>query len=93
MDIALEADGHCIKRTVPIRDGKMDPTGVVYIGEGGYGAPQRDTKDLWYLESPGFVSRADHLMIFDYQVETVEYKTIGIDGSSIDQQTFNRRDR
>ena len=30
--LACEADGHCIKRTVPIRDGKEDPTGVIYIG-------------------------------------------------------------
>ena len=34
VDLALESDGHCIKRTVPIRNGKQD-NWVVYVGEGG----------------------------------------------------------
>ena len=41
IDIALESDGHCMKRTAPIRHGKKDPTGIVYVGEGGLGVGQR----------------------------------------------------
>jgi len=41
LDMACEADGHTIKRTPPIRNEKLDPTGVVYIGEGGLGVGQR----------------------------------------------------
>ena len=32
--LVCEGDGHVIKRTLPIRGGKPDDTGVVYIGEG-----------------------------------------------------------
>ena len=46
LDLVCEADGHNIKRTVPIRNGKRDPTGVVYIGEGGLGVPQRQPAGL-----------------------------------------------
>jgi len=41
VDLACEADGHDIKRTVPIRNGRQDASGVVYIGEGGLGVGQR----------------------------------------------------
>ena len=51
VDLVLESDCHCIKRTIPIRNDKPSPDGVVYLGEGGYGAPQRDP-DLsrWYFQ-------------------------------------------
>ena len=51
IDLACEADGHVIKRTAPIRDMKIDPAGVVYIGEGGLGVGQRTPKThRWYLQ-------------------------------------------
>ena len=37
LKLASECDGHVINRTVPIPGGKHDDTGVVYIGEGGFG--------------------------------------------------------
>ena len=33
LDLVVESDGHVIKRTVPIRNEKKDPTGIVYVGE------------------------------------------------------------
>ena len=39
------------KRTVPIRDGKKDPTGIVYVGEGGLGVGQRKPDgNRWYIK-------------------------------------------
>ncbi|MEX0775158.1 MAG: hypothetical protein WD042_05530, partial [Phycisphaeraceae bacterium] len=44
---------HGYKRTVPIRGNKLDEErGVIYIGDGGWGAPIREAKkadDFWWL--------------------------------------------
>jgi hypothetical protein len=93
IDLVLESDGHNIKRTVPIREEKMHPEGVVYLGEGGYGAPQRQPKDLWYLKSPGFASKGDHMMTLDVYPDRIDYKTVGIDDEVIDEQAFKARQR
>lgn len=46
---AFENHNHAFKRTHPIKAGQINPDGVVYIGDGGWGAPPRKTNDLWYL--------------------------------------------
>jgi len=84
VDLALESDGHCIKRTVPIRNGKMDPTGVTYIGEGGLGAPQYHPKnDRWYLKG-GLVDRGNHMMILDFQPSHIGIDVMLLNGSILD---------
>lgn len=83
--LACEADGHCIKRTVPIRNGKLDPTGVVYIGEGGLGVGQRPPKaDRWYVQSPGMVSKGHHFQLLSFTKNDLSIDVIGIDGNVID---------
>ena len=49
LPIAFEHHNHAFKRTVPIKGGAMDPTGVVYLGDGGWGAIPRRTQPHWYL--------------------------------------------
>ena len=89
VDLVLESDGHCVKRTVPIRNGKYDPTGVVYIGEGGLGAPQRDPKlDRWYLQPPGFASRGDHVQLLDFAPGGLRMRVLMSDGSIADDATI-----
>ena len=88
LDLVLESDGHCIKRTVPIRAEKQHPDGVVYLGEGGFGAPQRKTKELWYLEEPGFAGSADHLMVLRFSEKAIDYQTIDPEGKVLDQWQF-----
>jgi hypothetical protein len=39
--LALEHDQHTFKRTVPIRAGKADPTGITYLGDGAWGVEVR----------------------------------------------------
>ena len=93
VDLVLESDGHCIKRTMPIRDGKMHPEGVVYLGEGGFGAPQRTPKDKWYLKAPGFSSTGDHMMVLRVTQKEIQYTTVGLEGQIIDKKTFKARTR
>lgn len=50
---AFENHDHAYKRTWPLRDGKRDPTGVLYIGDGGWAVakprPTRNPSKTWFL--------------------------------------------
>ena len=62
IDLALESDGHILKRTLPIRNGKPDKSGIIYIGEGGLGVPQRVADSTrWYIQPPGFAMSAHNV--------------------------------
>ncbi|TVQ16121.1 MAG: metallophosphoesterase family protein [Bacteroidetes bacterium] len=61
VNLVIEAHDHAFKKTVPIRDNQRDDEhGVIYIGDGGWGAPIRQTKDPamhWWLDE---AFAADH---------------------------------
>jgi hypothetical protein len=94
VDFVLESDGHVLKRTVPIRDGQPNPNGVVYLGEGGLGVPQRtpDT-DRWYLQSPGMAKAAHHVQALRVTPDAVFYAAILENGEVADTHTFRPRRR
>lgn len=93
VDLACESDGHCIKRTVPIRNGKEDPTGVVYIGEGGLGVGQYQPKpERWYLQG-GYVSRGHHVMLLDVTSKSMKISTILLNGKVVDQTELKPRSK
>jgi acid phosphatase type 7 len=54
VDIVIEAHDHAYKKTVPIRNNMQDDeNGIIYLGDGGWGAPVRETKnaaDFWWLD-------------------------------------------
>ncbi len=85
LDLALESDGHVLKRTVPIRDGAPAEDGVVYIGEGGLGVPQRAPREnLWFVQSPGQSATAHHVWLLSVDGETLRAQAIGFDGAVLD---------
>lgn len=91
VDLACESDGHCIKRTVPIRDGKKDPTGVTYIGEGGLGVGQRKPKkDLWYFDG-GVTGSDHHIMVLGFNSEKLRIRTILLNGEVYDDHSLSVR--
>ena len=50
--LAFEHHDHAFKRTVPIRAGKKDPKGIIYLGDGAWGVNLRkpDTQNpRWYI--------------------------------------------
>lgn len=49
LQAAFENHNHAYKRTYPIKANQIDPAGVIYIGDGSWGAQPRTTNDLWYL--------------------------------------------
>lgn len=86
LDLALEADGHVIKRTVPIRNGMQDPRGVVYIGEGGGGVPPRTPKkDRWFLQPPGKAGRGHHVWTLRFTREELRLRAVLVDGKVFDE--------
>ncbi|MDX1681367.1 MAG: metallophosphoesterase family protein, partial [Akkermansiaceae bacterium] len=92
IDIALESDGHCMKRTVPIRDGKKDPTGIVYVGEGGLGVNQRRPDPArWYFDQGGKVGRGHHVMRLDLSDDALRCRFILMDGKTWDDITIKPR--
>ena len=95
LDMACEADGHTIKRTPAIRNNRPDPTGVVYIGEGGLGVGQRtpkfDDPARWYLKQPGKVGSGHHIQLLSFEGETLEYSAILLGGKVFDQATISAR--
>jgi acid phosphatase type 7 len=91
VDLACESDGHCIKRTIPIRDGKADPTGVTYIGEGGLGVGQRRPgTDRWYLKG-GAAGSDHHVMVLDFTDEKLRIRTILLNGTMFDDHSLSVR--
>ncbi len=91
VDLVLESDGHVLKRTVPIRDGEQADDGIVYVGEGGLGVKQRSPKDRWFLESPGMATASHHVQLLSFGPEKLDYRAIALDGSTLDEATFEAR--
>lgn len=94
VDFVAESDGHVLKRTVPIRDGQQSDDGIVYVGEGGLGVPQRKP-DLsrWYLKPPGMASSGHHIQRLSFSKTQALYEAISLDGSVVDSYTFLPRNR
>lgn len=87
VDLVCEADDHMLKRTVPIFQDKHDAErGVVYIGDGGLGVPQRvpDTT-RWYLQSPGFAKPAHHVHLIEFAADALRVTAIGLDHEPLDK--------
>lgn len=81
INAAFEHHNHTYKRTFPIKEGKVDPEGVVYMGDGSWGVSPRKTKDLWYLKE----RRSDNvvcLVTLTKKFGTVE--ALNIDGKVVD---------
>ncbi len=92
VDLVVESDGHVIKRTVPIRNEKKDPTGVVYVGEGGLGVPQRrPDRNRWYLKAPGMTGAGHHVMRVSFGKKQLDYEVILLDRKVADRTQLRPR--
>ncbi|HUT61225.1 MAG TPA: fibronectin type III domain-containing protein [Phycisphaerae bacterium] len=90
--MVCEADGHLIKRTVPIQGDKPAADGVVYIGEGGLGAPLRTPNtDRWYMKPPAKCGRAYHIQVLSFGKTALKYEVLLSDGSVFDTYEIKAR--
>ncbi len=94
--LACEADGHCIKRSVPIFEDKQDDKrGVVYIGEGGMGAPQRNIHaDRWFIAPlKDKNGKGDHVHVLKFGKKTIGVTVVLVDGKIFDSFEVTRPQR
>ncbi len=93
VDLVGEADGHVIKRTPPIKDMKVDPAGVTYIGEGGLGVGQRTPKThRWYLQdTKQHCGAGHHVHLLTFQEAQLDCRVIELGGNVFDEFTLEPR--
>lgn len=84
IDLAMESDGHALKRTAPILNESIHPEGIVYIGEGGMGVPQRKTDPTrWYFQDGGHASSNHHVWKISIQQDSLFAQAIGMQNEII----------
>lgn len=81
--IAFENHDHTYKRTHPIRNGRIDPAGIVYVGDGAWGVGVRegDSRDEWYIDQFASTRHViivtldgtrQHLLVVDEDAEVID---------------------
>jgi hypothetical protein len=85
LDVAFEHHDHAYKRTYPIRAGKVDPEGVLYVGDGPWGAMPRRPRDRWYLAK---TAGKRHFILVT--ISNPDRSIVAIDGEG---QVFDRVDQ
>lgn len=95
LDLVCEGDGHNIKRTIPIRDSKVDPTGIVYIGEGGLGVGQRTPKKgRWYINpEQAKIGQGHHVQLLTFDKKALSCQVVMLGGKIFDEYTRPPRPR
>jgi len=84
LTMAFEHHDHAYKRTFPLRDGQIDLSGVVYMGDGAWGVhdPRKPDTQRWYIansaSSRHFISAAIH-------PDRREITAISFDGKVLDE--------
>ncbi len=78
---AFEHHNHAYKRTFPIKENKIDPEGVVYLGDGSWGVTPREVQDHWYLEKAAKLN-CFWLVMFDGT--ECHLQSFGVHGNLID---------
>ena len=85
---AFEHHNHAFKRTHPIRNGVIDPTGVVYLGDGCWGAVPRQPTDLWYLAKSG---QENNVYVMEASPQSLKIEAIGLEGELLDRLQLPQR--
>jgi acid phosphatase type 7 len=93
--VAFENHDHAYKRTFPLLDGKIDPNGIVYIGDGAWGVSTRPIGgghdpenrmyhgvDPWYLDR---ASSERHFILGTIHGPHQHYLMINEEGKIIDE--------
>ena len=70
--LAFENHNHAFKKTYPLLKGKVDPAGIVYLGDGSWGVPTRSSGgNRWYLEKKAALNTFS-LLTLDKELLKVE---------------------
>jgi 3',5'-cyclic AMP phosphodiesterase CpdA len=86
LPIAFENHNHAFKRTFPIRDNRVDPSGVVYLGDGCWGAMPRKPRKDWYSAK---AENKNHVYLIELEKESAKIQAVGLQGEQIDSLNLN----
>ncbi len=79
---AFEHHNHAFKRTYPLKNHKIDPKGIIYFGDGCWGALPRKTNDMWYLEKK---ARKNNVYLVELSKEKALIQAIDLSGKALDE--------
>lgn len=85
---AFENHNHTFKRTQPIKANQVDPTGIVYFGDGSWGVHPRSPNDAWYLAQK---SKKNAVLLIELTKEEAIVTAIDLLNTPFDQMTFKPR--
>ena len=80
----MEHHDHVLKRTKPLKGGKVAEAGTVFIGDGcfGRGAREIDPEPRWYNEIEGSIP---HFWVVDVADSGLDFRAIDHEGGTRDQ--------
>lgn len=78
---AFENHNHAYKRTFPIKNNQINDSGVVYLGDGCWGALPRATKSAWYLAKR---ERKNNVFVIELSQESAKIEAVGLQEELID---------
>lgn len=87
LTVAFENDNHTYKRTHPIKNQKIDPSGTLYLGDGAWGVDPRRPKSpakVWYLAKS---QQVNHFYLLDYTASELTIESYDIKGKLIENIT------
>ncbi len=90
LDAAFEHHDHAYKRTHLIRAGTVDPRGVLYLGDGAWGALPRKTREDWYLTK---TASRQHFILVTIDDQSRTFQAIDIKGHVFDHVHQNALSR
>jgi hypothetical protein len=84
IQFAFENHNHAYKRTHPLKNGKIDPKGVFYLGDGAWGVSPRKPRSpqAWYLAN---VAQKNCFWMITLDKERCSVQALGKDGKVFDQ--------
>lgn len=92
LDVAFEHHDHAYKRSVLVREGKEDPTGVLYLGDGGYGVsnPRKPAgpSERWYIAYSA--QKTNFIVGTLYPDGSLKFMAVDQDGNIFDEYVLIR---
>lgn len=82
---AFENHNHAYKKTFPIKEDKIDPEGIIYLGDGSWGVPPREIRPNWYLEH---ASQTNCFWLVSYDGQSCRLQAFDLEGTLIDAFTI-----
>lgn len=79
---AFENHNHAFKKTYPLKANQIDPKGIIYMGDGCWGAPPRGPHNLWYLDKK---ARKNSVTLVELTENQALIKSIDLLNNTLDE--------